>query len=741
MAALLDAGASPGASREAPGGRILDFPDRILELSPAAIYVCDADGLIVRYNRRAAALWGRSPRIGNAAERFCGSHRMHRLDGGPLPHAECPMADVLRTGIPVGGQEVVVERPDGSRIVALVNIDPIRDEAGTVAGAINCFNDITDRKRVEEELPASRRDLEDFFENSAVAMHWVGADGTILRANQAEFDLLGYAREEYIGRHIAEFHADRAAIDDILARLSRGEKLDKYAARLRAKDGSVRHVLINSNVQFRGGEFVHTRCITLDVTAERAAEAALRESERRSRALLEALPAAVYTTDAGGRITYYNRAAVELAGREPTLGSDEWCVTWKLYRPDGTPLPHDECPMAVSLKENRSVRGEEAIAERPDGTRVPFMPYPTPLRDETGVLIGAVNMLVDLTESKRAEAALRQSEARFGAIVDQATAGIAETDLTGRFVLVNERYCEMVGYSRAELAGMRMQDITHPDDLPRNVELFQSLVRNGTAFVIEKRYVRKDGAVVWVSNSVSCIRDASGEVANVVAVSVDITERKRAEEQQALLLGEMRHRIKNLFAVASGVVAMSARSARTPQDMAASVRDRLAALTRAQELTRPGLINGGEGAGGRDTTLHALVGAMFAPYADPERGNGRDRVILDGPDVPVHGSAVTSLALVLHEFATNSAKYGALSLPDGVVRFESAADGDALLLTWREEGGPALDGEPDGEGFGSLLAQRTVAGQFGGRLLRDWRPEGLVIRMSVPLAALAGDAA
>jgi PAS domain S-box-containing protein len=136
------------------------------------------------------------------------------------------------------------------------------------------------------------------------------------------------------------------------------------------------------------------------------AEATLHASEQTFRALLEALPAAVYTTDAEGRITFYNQAAVELSGHRPKLGS-HWCVTWRLYWPDGTPLPHDECPMAIALKENRPVRGAEAIAERPDGTRVPFIPYPTPLRDASGALVGAVNMLVDITERKQAEERLQ----------------------------------------------------------------------------------------------------------------------------------------------------------------------------------------------------------------------------------------------------------------------------------------------------------------------------------------------
>ncbi len=125
--------------------------------------------------------------------------------------------------------------------------------------------------------------------------------------------------------------------------------------------------------------------------------------ERRFRELLDALPAAIYTTDAAGRITYYNDGAAKLWGHRPQLGTSEWCGSWKLFWPDGTPLRHDEGPMAIALKEDRAVRGMEAAAERPDGTRVPFIPYPTPLHDESGRLVGAVNMLVDITNRKRAE--------------------------------------------------------------------------------------------------------------------------------------------------------------------------------------------------------------------------------------------------------------------------------------------------------------------------------------------------
>jgi PAS domain S-box-containing protein len=130
-------------------------------------------------------------------------------------------------------------------------------------------------------------------------------------------------------------------------------------------------------------------------------------TEENFRQLLEALPAAIFTTDAQGHITFYNRAAAELASREPVLGVDNWCVTWRLYRPDGTLLPHDECPMAITLKEDRALSAVEAIAERPDGTRVPFLAYPSPIHDASGKLIGAVKMMVDIGDRKEAENKIR----------------------------------------------------------------------------------------------------------------------------------------------------------------------------------------------------------------------------------------------------------------------------------------------------------------------------------------------
>ncbi|HVY99575.1 MAG TPA: PAS domain S-box protein [Dongiaceae bacterium] len=235
-------------------------------------------------------------------------------------------------------------------------------------------------------------------------------DGVVTSWNKGAERIFGYTAAEMIGRPIATLiPQDRQDEEpEILRRIRSGERIDHYETARRRKDGRLIDVALTvSPMHDESGRVIGASKIARDITERKNAEARLAASERKLQELLAAIPAAIYTTDANGRITYYNEAAVELAGRRPTIGSDEWCVTWKLYWPDGRPMRHDECPMAVALKEGRAIRNAEAIAERPDGTRVPFIPYPTPLRDESGKVVGAINMLVDISERKQAESQQR----------------------------------------------------------------------------------------------------------------------------------------------------------------------------------------------------------------------------------------------------------------------------------------------------------------------------------------------
>jgi len=170
---------------------------------------------------------------------------------------------------------------------------------------------------------------------------------------------------------------------------------------------------------------------------------AVREAQADKLAALDALPTPVYATDSQGRITYYNRACVAFSGRQPVTGVDRWCVTWKLYTPDGAELPHERGPMAVAIQEARPIRGSEAIAERPDGSQVHFVPYPTPIHDRAGALVGAVNMLVDVAEARHVRHLRSQAERcrRLARSIDDRT---TRERLNAMAAIYEERASELV---------------------------------------------------------------------------------------------------------------------------------------------------------------------------------------------------------------------------------------------------------------------------------------------------------
>jgi len=259
-------------------------------------------------------------------------------------------------------------------------------------------------ERMQAERAAQR--LAAIVESSEDAIISKSLDGIILTWNGGAERIFGYTAAEAIGRPVSMLIPDDRQNEEpqILARIRMGERVDHFETIRQHKDGRRIDISLTiSPIRDEWGRITGASKIARDITERMVAEAKLRDSAQQLNDLLAAIPAAIYTTDAEGKITYYNEKAVELAGRRPVLGSDEWCVTWKLYRPDGTFLPHDQCPMAIALKEGRAIRDAEAVAERPDGTRVPFIPYPTPLRDGKGQVVGAINMLVDISERKQAE--------------------------------------------------------------------------------------------------------------------------------------------------------------------------------------------------------------------------------------------------------------------------------------------------------------------------------------------------
>ena len=267
-----------------------------------------------------------------------------------------------------------------------------------------------------------------------------------------------------------------------------------------------------------------------DITDRKAAEKRAKESERNFREMIDALPAAIYTTDSEGRLTHFNPAAVKLSGHIPELGTDRWCASWKLFLANGRPLPHDECPMAIALKGGAIDDGMECIAERPDGSRFWFTPYPTPLRDSEDRIVGGIHMLVDITARKMSEEALRRSEERFRGVFESSAVGVAILTLDYRFIQTNHAFSAITEYSAEQLSDLDYAGITHRDDRGVMENLTGQLISGEIpALVLEQRCSTKSGRTIWVNNSISIMRDAHGWPEYLILLSADVTSRKQAE--------------------------------------------------------------------------------------------------------------------------------------------------------------------------------------------------------------------
>jgi two-component system, chemotaxis family, CheB/CheR fusion protein len=433
------------------------------------------------------------------------------------------------------------------------------------------------------------------------------------------------------------------------------------------------------------------------------------------RQVLDLLPAAVYITNASGLIAYYNDAAAALWGHRPQLGMGEWCGSWKLYWPDGRSMPHDQCPMAVALREKRPVRGLEAVAERPDGSRVSFVPYPTPLYDASGELVGAVNMLVDITDRKRAE----ESSQRLAAVVEFSDDAIVTKDIDGIITTWNRGAAQLFGYTARETIGKSITILIPRDRHAEEQEILSRIRRGEHVDHYETVRQCKDGSLVEVSLTVSPLKDAEGKIVGASKIARDITERKRAQEQQKLLVGEIQHRIKNTLATVQAIATQTFRS--SPEQCAAFAA-RLHALAAAHDLLTIDHWH--------QASMLELVGKALDPFQEKHSA----RLVIDGQDgIFLDAQQSSLLVMALHELATNAVKYGALSGDNGQVRvaWEIPQD-DApkrVRLSWKESDGPRV-GQPKQKGFGSFLIERAIQNHLGQARL-DFDPQGLFCSIEI----------
>lgn len=338
-------------------------------------------------------------------------------------------------------------------------------------------------------------------------------------------------------------------------------------------------------------------------------------------------------------------------------------------------------------------------------------------------------LFLEVTERKLIERELEESRAMLSEIVSSVDQMVWSTRPDGYHDFFNRRWYEFTGASFGSTYGDDWAFMFHPDDRERTFESWRHSLQTGEPYEIEYRLRHRSGEYRWVLGRAHPVRNEQGKIIRWMGTCTDIHSQKVLAEQFEMVSKELSHRIKNIFAVVGGLLALSAKEHPEAQVFADGFRDRLSALSTAHDYARPH--TRGDAAAPVQGTVLGLVRQLLSPYAL----EGRERVVAEGDDLPLKNSAATPLSLAVHELATNAAKYGAFSVPAGQVRVRAETIGDRYRLCWSEHDGPPVH-EPERFGFGTRLVDMTLRHQLGGELTRNWRSEGLEVCLSAPTGQL-----
>ena len=330
-------------------------------------------------------------------------------------------------------------------------------------------------------------------------------------------------------------------------------------------------------------------------------------------------------------------------------------------------------------------------------------------------------------ETLRANSAIEERELRLRRMIEGVPQIAWSADADGNFDYFNHRWTRTTGAAPPQVIG-DWRPFVHPDDQEAAFAAWEKALADNDQFDAQYRLLQADGSWGWVLGRACPVASDTGDARRWFGTITDIDEVHRLSESRELLSKELAHRIKNIFAVVIGLAMLKARAAPENMAFAEELTAALRSLASAHEFVR---VSGAP----VEENLHALLAALFSPYCDAE---GISRVRVSGTDCGIMARAATPLALVFHELATNSAKYGALSRSGGHVDMAIQESDDAYLINWREQGGPPVS-DTGKRGFGSRLVEMAVKGQLQGKWERHFAPDGLVVDLTVPKTTLSGD--
>lgn len=567
------------------------------------------------------------------------------------------------------------------------------------------------REQVRQALSLEIKDrLAGVLEGMSDAFLALDRDWRITYANREALRIADRGQEEVIGKYLWELQPVGPEDDAVVREFRRAD--ERMSIRLEHRqiaNGEERWLDINVYPSPAG-----LNLFFRDITARKQAEQRIRESERHFRAVADLVPDLLWRNDPQGRVTWFNRRWTDYTGQtcEASLG-DGWLDA---IHPDDRETTYAHFHQL--LKTGQTLTREHRIRGC-DGAYRWFLVKAEPVRDDSGRITQWFGAATDIQEQRAALEALRESEEHLRNTVELNPQIPWTADAHGALTSISSRTTAQTGLSPEAILGDGWKEVIHPDDLPEMDAAWRESVATGKPYDVESRLRMADGSYRWWRNRAFPSRDAAGAIVAWYGATEDIDDRKRAEEHQLLLMNEVDHRAKNALAVAQNIV-MLTRADSMPEFVAA-VEGRVAALARVHTLLAKGKWTGAD--------LRTIICEELQPYLQ----DSPDRLHLDGQPLTVAPDAVQPVGMVLHELATNAVKYGALSVPAGIVqvawRFQ---DDGRVCLTWREMGGPPVSA-PTRSGFGSRMIAATVKGQLDGAAKFDWQPDGL--RCTISLAA------
>jgi PAS domain S-box-containing protein len=696
----------------------------LLGALPAAIYVTDASGRITYCNEAATNLWGASPKLGQ--DRWSDLARFYHLDGTPMALEDCPTAIALSQGRVVRGKEAILERGDGTRVPVIPYPTPLRDRRGNVVGVVNMTVDISERKQAEQAL-ADRNlqlGLAGRFALVGTYAYDVGSEKYQVSPGYAAIHDLADGTEETnraewrVRVHPSDLPVVEAGFAQAIAERRR-EYYCEY--RFLRPDGQIRWI-DSRNFIFYGHDGAAPRLVgaNIDVTERKITEAALKDHKA---SLADALVAGKVMAFEWDAVTRQTRRSDNAAG---ILGDDEDGLIGSSKKFIGRIHPDDLEAFKSQMRELSSGNPSYALTFRfgcRDGRQVWLEETARAEFDDTGELLRIKGLTRDITQRKKAELALGERTVQLALAGKAALVGSYAYDTDTEIMQISEGYVVLHGFPEGTIEIRRDECLAsvHPEDLARVEQLRDEAFRaRRHEYSLEYRIVRAGGEVRWIETRCFITYNGDRHPHRVIGVSIDITERKRVEEQQRVLVAELDHRVKNVLATVSAIVTQTQDPRNSLGDFVTSLGNRIKSLARTHELLSQNHW--------RDVSLADVARRELAPYA-------ADNVEIGGPRVTLRAEAAQVMAMVLHELATNAAKHGAFSDRNGHVslRWRWLRNGSRgrLAIEWQEIGGPQVLA-PAQHGYGASVIREIIPFELGGTVELAFPKQGVKCRMEIP---------